>query len=107
MSYTDVDCPDCGHTKIQHPLALGFCAVCHQLESLWLMGAEVSFSGKVCRRGFAGLFSQGEIEKLARVPRNSFKQWDVCAVCEAYWCEHMGALCPSGMSTFKPMVGNV
>jgi hypothetical protein len=97
---TDAYCSDCGHAKIQHVKALGFCVNCHTLlmAGLW--------SGRVCRRVFASIFSQDELEKLTHVAKDQFGQWDVCAVCEAYWMEHNGALCPSGNSTFKPLVGN-
>jgi hypothetical protein len=97
---TAPNCPDCGHAKFQHPVALGFCMVCQALDMRGLL------TGKRCNRVFASIFSQGEIEQYARVSRDSFDQWAVCAVCEAYWMEHMGALCPSGNSTFKPLVGN-
>lgn len=98
---TEPACPDCGHAKIQHPKPLGFCISCHAMEMNGLL------AGPVCRRWFASIFSQAEIEQLAKVPRDSFGQWDVCAVCECYWMEHMGALCPSGNTTFKPLVGHV
>ncbi len=98
-NFLEPDCPDCGHAKLAHVKALGFCTSCYYMDA-----AGVG-TGRLCRRVYVPLYSQDEIEKLTRVPRDSFGQWDVCAVCEAYWMEHTGALCPSGNSTFKPVVG--
>ena len=97
---TEPNCPDCGHAKFHHPKALGFCAACQMID----MAGHLT--GPRCNRVFVSIFSQDEIEKLARVPRDSFDQWAKCAICESYWMEHMGALCPSGSSTFNPLVGN-
>jgi len=93
------NCEDCGHAKLAHPKALGFCATCHHLTM-----AGVG-NDRICRRIYVSIFGQDEIEKLTRVPRDAFDQWALCAACESYWMEHTGALCPSGNSTFKPVVG--
>jgi len=93
------NCLECGHAKIAHPKALGYCTICYTLEMAGLG------SGRVCRQIYVSIFSQDELEQLTHVPKDSFGQWALCAVCECYWMEHSGALCPSGNSTFKPTVG--
>jgi hypothetical protein len=99
LNLSDTSCSDCGHYKTAHPKALGFCTVCHHLAAVGMA------AGPLCRRVYVSIFSQGELEQLTHVARDSFDQWAVCAVCACYWMEHTGALCPSGNSTFKPLIG--
>lgn len=99
MNLTQPNCPECGHAKIAHPKALGFCTACQYLAM-----AGVG-PGTMCRQVFVSIFNQDELERLTHVPKDSFDQWTLCAVCECHWMEHCGALCPSGNTTFKPVVG--
>lgn len=95
------NCQTCGHAPIMHiqdgPLTI--CRVCKLLYD------EGSIN-TVCLNQFRFKLPRVEREQAARADKDSYPPHTICAVedCGFEWQQHMGYLCPSGDSTFLPLL---
>lgn len=95
------NCLGCGHPKIRH-IQDGLridCIVC-----VHLLREDATFNRPVCHVKFNFKLSESEREQAAAANKESFDRHIKCAVCLGEWQEHMGYLCPSGDSTFMPLL---
>jgi hypothetical protein len=102
-------CPLCHHPPIQHvPDGTGAtCVVCAFLLEEALVQAlrgNVVKIQHVCTLQFAFKLSQREREQAALADKGSYPPRTICAECDCYWEAHKGYLCPTGDSTFVPLL---
>jgi hypothetical protein len=93
-------CPICQHPPIRHiPDGMGYtCLVC-----LYLAAHEHT-NNFVCTLKFEFKLSQREREQAAAAYKGTFPPHTVCAECDCEWQAHQGMLCPTGDSTFLPVL---
>lgn len=104
-----MNCSNCGHLPIHH-VQDGLHTTCRACQLLANEGAIVY--GKrwnqsmVCHNRFRFKLSRVEREQAARADKGSYPMHTICAQpdCAFEWCQHMGYLCPSGDSTFIPLL---
>jgi len=102
-------CPVCHHPPIQHkPDGMGVsCLVCVFMAE---RAVEDAVNGyvvnipKVCTLKFEFKLSQREREQAVLADKGSYPPKTVCAECDTTWEAHMGYLCPTGDSTFVPLL---
>jgi hypothetical protein len=102
-------CPLCHHPPIRHvPDGSGHtCVVCQFLAQQTLENALRGLPVHpvtICTAGFKFKLSQREREQAAVADKNSYPAKTVCAECDCTWESHMGYLCPTGDSTFVPLL---
>lgn len=93
------ECPDCHHPPLRH-ISDGTgvtCLVCNFM-------AKERGAGFVCTRKFEFKLSQREREQAMRADKGTFPQRTICAECNCEWVMHTGYLCPTGDSTFLPLL---
>ncbi len=61
-------------------------------------------SGKICTVRFEFKLTEAEREQAEKADKGSFERWTMCGVCYYTWEQHSGFLCPSGDSTFVPLL---
>ena len=93
-------CPVCQHPPIRHvPDGTGHtCIVCLFLRS------QNSGNGNVCTIEFQFKLSLREREQAMAAYKGTFPPHTVCAECDCEWQQHQGMLCPTGDSTFLPVL---
>lgn len=95
-------CPLCHHPPIRHVSdGTGYsCLIC-----LFLAAQEPwRTDHKVCLLKFEFKLSQREREQAEKADHGSWPQNQVCAECECDWRAHSGYLCPTGDTTFVPLL---
>jgi hypothetical protein len=102
-------CPVCHHPPIQHkPDGTGTtCVVCAFMleESLvQALRGNVVRVPRVCTLKFEFKLSQREREQAALADKESYPPKTVCVECDCAWEAHQGYLCPTGDSTFVPLL---
>jgi hypothetical protein len=105
------ECPYCQHAPIRHVRdGTGYsCLVCLFLAEQAVMDAAAGRPafpppGGVCTVGFQFKLSQREREQAASADKGSWPPRQVCAACFCEWQQHEGYLCPTGDSTFVPLL---
>lgn len=93
-------CPICMHPPIRH-IDDGTGTTCLVCLSLYSYGTG---SGRVCTLKFEFRLSQSEREQAIKADKEMYPQRTTCANCFHYWMQHDGMLCPSGDSTFIPLL---
>lgn len=106
-------CDLCLHPKIRHIKdgSGSTCIVCTWIVEQKKKGQPVVGMGGpphggTCTRRFTFMLNQAEREQAQKAPKDSFEPWIMCAVCYYNWQQHEGFLCPSGDSTFIPLLDN-
>lgn len=112
-------CPDCGHPPIRHK-ADGLTATC--LVCLFILEDQLRNAAdhsdarginiaKVCTRRFKFRLSEHERVQAMAADKQSYPERTVCIAvdadgntCGVEWMAHHGYLCPSGDSTFVPLI---
>lgn len=102
-----MNCQACGHAPIMH-VQDGLYTVCRVCYLLADEGQLQRMTGRltICTNQFKFHLPRVEREQAARADKDSFPPHTVCAVpdCGFEWQQHMGYLCPSGDSTFVPLI---
>jgi hypothetical protein len=103
-----MQCPTCGHTPIMH-IQDGTTTVCRLCHFLNDQGQLERYTGLrlICMREFKFKLSRVEREQAAKADRETYKPHTICADCDYEWQQHMGYLCPSGDSTFVPLLDSM
>lgn len=94
------ECPMCGHAPIMHEGESGNEGECQICKFLMIQG-KVAI---VCNMRFQFKLTWAERHYAMKGDKNSFPMHTVCAECAFEWCQHKGFLCPSGDSTFLPLL---
>lgn len=100
------ECDICKHPPIKHvPDGSGswICLVCEML----VRTGSVFYGQMVivpCRKQMKFKLTQSEREQAAKADPESFPSHITCGECGFAWMNHLGYLCPSGDSTFIPML---
>ena len=97
-------CPLCLHPPIRH-VEDGTGATC--LICAWLAEQDrknYKLPRHVCTVKFNFKLSKHEREQAERADKASYPPRTVCAECYCYWEAHSGYLCPTGDSTFLPLL---
>lgn len=102
-------CPVCYHPPIQHmPDGTGStCIVCQFYATEMIhqaMAGHVVMIPKVCTLKFNFKLSQREREQAAIADKKSYPAKTMCTECDCLWEGHKGYLCPTGDSTFVPLL---
>jgi len=101
-------CPLCQHPPIRHVSdGTGYtCLVCAFLAEEYKRHPEL-YWGKihpVCTLKFEFKLSRREREQAMAAYKATFPPHTVCAECYCIWQAHHGMLCPTGDSTFLPLL---
>lgn len=98
------ECDLCGHPPIRH-IQDGrswYCLVC---ESLVRNGVRLNgLLATLCTQQMNFKLSEHERAQASIADKASYPPRTICAECFYEWEEHMGYLCPSGDSTFIPLL---
>ena len=104
-------CPVCHHPPIRHvPDGTGItCLVCqlmaHEAINAVLAGSPYTIRiPKICTLKFEFKLSQREREQAMAASKDAHPARTICAECNCAWEAHAGWLCPTGDSTFMPLV---
>ena len=101
-------CPVCHHAPIRHVEdgTGATCIVCLKGQQYVLEGmtAPGIVPGRVCTMKFEFKLSKREREQAVAADKGSYEQHKVCAECYCEWMAHEGYLCPTGDSTFRPLL---
>lgn len=104
-------CPVCHHPPIHHrPDGTGAtCAVCvflaeQAVKEMAERGIFQTTVIKICTLKFQFKLSQREREQAEVADKASWPPKTVCAECDCLWEAHKGYLCPTGDSTFVPVI---
>lgn len=97
-------CPLCQHPPIRHVTdGTGTtCVVCLYMAERDRV--EARLPRKVCTLGFQFKLSLREREQAAKADKGSYPQGTICIECMCEWRAHEGYLCPTGDSTFLPLL---
>jgi hypothetical protein len=95
-------CPVCQHPPIRH-VSDGTgttCIICAFLaaQEPWKV------NHKICTLKFEFKLSLREREQAEIADKGSWPQTQLCAECDCEWRAHHGYLCPTGDSTFVPLL---
>jgi hypothetical protein len=100
-------CPQCGDAPIQH-IGDGYgghtCLTCIARANLRKQGNILPGYSGICTMGFGFKLSLREREQASRASKDAYPMHTVCIECGMEWCQHTGYLCPSGDSTFIPLL---
>jgi hypothetical protein len=94
------ECPMCGHAPIMHDGETGNEGECRICKFLVGQGQ----TKKVCNMRFQFKLSYEERYQASKASKDSYPMHTVCTECGFEWCQHRGYLCPSGDSTFLPLL---
>ena len=98
-------CPTCHHAPIRHVedgLGGATCLVCLWIAQEARRNARIE--PHICTLKFEFKLSKREREQAERADKGSYPQNTTCAECYCAWRAHSGYLCPSGDSTFVPLL---
>jgi hypothetical protein len=94
-----VMCEKCGHAPLMHEEdgTGATCIVCKVERQIY--GSRI-----ICTERFIFPISRSEREQAGRANPDSYPGTIVCAECGCIWWQHIGYLCPDGISTFLPLI---
>jgi hypothetical protein len=92
-------CPICNHPPIRHvPDGIGAtCIVCAFMATQGPLR-------QICTLKFEFKLSQREREQAEKADKGSWQPHVICVNCDCEWMAHSGYLCPTGDSTFLPLL---